>query len=131
MAKKVNRKKKKFPIFIGFVLETTYDDIPRPQSEQSYTNFLKSFSQRIYFSYRKQFEPFTISRNGDIITSDGGWGCMIRCAQMLLAQTLFTHMTNTLNSYYSNIQISDKCIIKIFFLFLLFLFIFKVQNEIL
>jgi len=92
---------------------------------------LKSFSQRIYFSYRKQFEPFTISRNGDIITSDGGWDCMIRCAQMLLAQTLLIHMTNTLNSYYSNIQISDKCIIKFFFFLLLFLFIFKVQNEIL
>jgi len=90
--------------------------MPRPPSEQSYANFLKTFSQRIYISYRKQFEPLTSSRNGDIITSDGGWGCMIRCAQMLLAQTLLTHMTNSFNSYYSNIQISDKCR-KMFFLF--------------
>ncbi|CAF0787181.1 unnamed protein product [Rotaria sordida] len=89
--------------------ETSYDDIPRPPSEQSYANFLKSFSQRIYFSYRKQFEPLMGSRNGDIITSDGGWGCMIRCAQMLLAQTFLIHMTNTINSHYSNIQVSDKC----------------------
>ncbi|CAF1551485.1 unnamed protein product [Rotaria magnacalcarata] len=89
--------------------ETTHDDIPRPQSEHSYTNFLKSFSQRIYFSYRKQFEPFAGSRNGDIITSDGGWGCMIRCAQMLLAQTLLMHITNTFHTHYTNIQISDKC----------------------
>ncbi|CAF1114630.1 unnamed protein product [Adineta steineri] len=89
--------------------ETTYDDIPRPHSDQSYTNFLKSFSQRIYFSYRKQFEPFIGSRNGDVITSDGGWGCMIRCAQMLLAQTLLIHLTSAFNSSYSNIQISDKC----------------------
>ncbi|CAF0977220.1 unnamed protein product [Rotaria sp. Silwood1] len=92
-----------------YLLETTYDDTPRPQSEQSSANFLKLFSQRIYFSYRKQFEPLAGSRNGDIITSDGGWGCMIRCAQMLLAQTFLIHMTNTINTHYSNIQVSDKC----------------------
>ncbi len=97
-----------FDVFF-LLLETTYDDTPRPQSEQSYANFLKTFSQRIYFSYRKQFEPLMSSRSGDIITSDGGWGCMIRCAQMLLAQTFLTHMTNAYNSYYSNIQISDRC----------------------
>ncbi|UJR21316.1 hypothetical protein I4U23_024407 [Adineta vaga] len=89
--------------------ETTHDDNLRPQSEHSYPNFLKAFSERIYFSYRKQFESLTSSRNGDVITSDGGWGCMIRCAQMLLAQTLLIHMTNTFNTSYSNIQISEKC----------------------
>lgn len=90
--------------------ETSYDDIPRPLTEQSYSNFLKAFSQRIYLSYRKQFEPFHISaRNGDSITSDCGWGCMIRCAQMLLAQTLLLHMTSTIHLPHSNIQISDKC----------------------
>ncbi len=91
-------------------LETTHDDIPCPPCEQSYANFLKSFSQRIYLSYRKQFEPLnSLTRSGDPITSDCGWGCMIRCAQMLLAQTLLIHMTSTINLPYSNIQISDKC----------------------
>ncbi|CAF4234005.1 unnamed protein product [Rotaria sp. Silwood2] len=90
--------------------ETTSDDIPRPYSEQSYSNFLKSFSERIYFSYRKQFEPLNgLRRNGDLITSDCGWGCMIRCAQMLLAQTLLNHMTNKITLPYSNIQMSEKC----------------------
>lgn len=89
--------------------ETTHDDIPRSHSEQSYTNFLKIFSQRIYFSYRKQFEPIAGSRSGDLLTTDGGWGCMVRCAQMLLAQTFLMHMMNTFNSHYSNIQISDRC----------------------
>ncbi len=96
-------------IFNASILESIYDDIPRSQSEQSYGNFLKTFSQRIYCSYRKQFEPLIGSRTGDIITSDGGWGCMIRCAQMLLAQTLLLHTTNTFNAHYSNIQISDRC----------------------
>jgi hypothetical protein len=91
-------------------VETTHDDIPCPPCEQSYANFLKSFSQRIYLSYRKQFEPLnSLTRSGDPITSDCGWGCMIRCAQMLLAQTLLIHMTSTINLPYSNIQMSDKC----------------------
>jgi cysteine protease ATG4 len=82
--------------------------MPRPHSDQSYGNFLKSFSQRIFLSYRKQFEPLnSLTRSGDPITSDCGWGCMIRCAQMLLAQTLLIHMMNTTHSI---IQISDKCI---------------------
>ncbi|CAF3366197.1 unnamed protein product [Rotaria sp. Silwood1] len=34
---------------------------------------------------------------------------MIRCAQMLLAQTLLNHMTNKINLPYSNIQMSEKC----------------------
>ena len=105
--------------------------MPRPHCEQSYTNFLKSFSQRIYLSYRKQFEPLNgLTRSGDSITSDCGWGCMIRCAQMLLAQTLLIHMTNPINLPHSNIQISDKCTCrkeeKKYFTF----FFFKVQNEI-
>ncbi|CAF0962779.1 unnamed protein product [Adineta ricciae] len=90
--------------------ETAYDDLPRPHSEHSYASFLKAFSQRIYLSYRKQFEPLNgLTRSGDPITSDCGWGCMIRCAQMLLAQTLLIHMTNTVNLPHSTIQIADKC----------------------
>jgi len=88
--------------------ETSFDDSPRSHSDQSYSHFLKSFAQRIYFSYRKPFDPIS-TRNGDYLTSDCGWGCMIRCAQMLLAQTLVLQMTNTLHSCFSNIQISDKC----------------------
>ena len=95
---------------IDCFLDTAYDDIPRPHCEQSYSNFLKSFSQRIYLSYRKQFEPLNgLTRSGDPITSDCGWGCMIRCAQMLLAQTLLIHLTNAITLPYSNIQMAEKC----------------------
>lgn len=109
MAKKVEGSLQIYSSAFARISETVFDDTPRPHSEQSYGSFLKTFSQRVYFSYRKQFEPFTASRTGDLLTSDGGWGCMIRCAQMLLAQTLLVHTTNTCNSYYSNIQISDRC----------------------
>jgi cysteine protease ATG4 len=40
-----------------------------------------------WFSYRKNFPP--MEPYG--LTSDSGWGCMLRCAQMLMAQALKVH----------------------------------------
>lgn len=39
---------------------------------------------RLWFSYRKGFVP--IGDSG--LTSDKGWGCMLRCGQMLIGQAL-------------------------------------------
>lgn len=41
----------------------------------------------IYFSYRSDFFP--IDYNGDVWTSDCGWGCMIRASQMMLSRAIF------------------------------------------
>ena len=45
-------------------------------------NFNDNYYKHIVFSYKKNFEKI----NGTNITSDKGWGCMIRCGQMILYQ---------------------------------------------
>eukprot|EP01102_Stenamoeba_stenopodia_P010203 TRINITY_DN3049_c0_g1_i2.p1 TRINITY_DN3049_c0_g1~~TRINITY_DN3049_c0_g1_i2.p1 ORF type:complete len:500 (-),score=77.23 TRINITY_DN3049_c0_g1_i2:99-1598(-) len=48
--------------------------------------FMEDFMSRIWFTYRSNFAPIEPST----ITTDMGWGCMLRTGQMLLAQALST-----------------------------------------
>lgn len=52
-----------------------------------YEKFKHDFFSRIWITYRKEF-PAILETN---ITSDTGWGCMIRSGQMILAQALLVH----------------------------------------
>lgn len=63
------------------------------KKEDSYQAFLQTFSSLLWFSYRRDFPPITPTT----YTSDMGWGCMLRCAQMMLANALSRHTLGTGN----------------------------------
>lgn len=49
--------------------------------------FEKDYHSKVWMSYRKDFEEIP----GTVMSSDCGWGCMLRSGQMLVAQALVLH----------------------------------------
>ncbi|KAH3757753.1 Cysteine protease ATG4D [Pelomyxa schiedti] len=54
-----------------------------------FNQFPRAVSRLLWFTYRCDFEPIAGPMH---LTSDAGWGCTLRSAQMLLAQCLTTHL---------------------------------------
>ena len=65
-------------------------NLPQEISNQTKTKLQSKLSKIIYFCYRKNFLPIYSNKSSKTTyTSDSGWGCMIRCSQMLVARALY------------------------------------------
>lgn len=91
---------------IGFDVDEEYRVIGHHHSVKT-KNKLKRLVVKIpWITYRKGFKPL------DEFRSDHGWGCMIRVAQMMLANTLIRH--NQYRLINLNIQEHMKTILPLF-----------------
>jgi hypothetical protein len=58
--------------------------------------FLEDFANIVWFTYRKDFPH--VQHGGYCVTSDFGWGCMLRTGQMILAECLMVLHFGRVNS---------------------------------
>jgi len=59
-------------------------------TDDATSRFLDDFQSRVFLPYRRDFQPIVVPGVYDSasLTTDNGWGCAIRSAQMLVAQSI-------------------------------------------
>jgi hypothetical protein len=90
--------------------KTTLDYYLQPQNDSELkTHLEKELHSRLWFTYRKDFQPL----NGNLkYTSDCGWGCMLRSAQMLIAQAFLLHYFGKDWSLYKKFKVNEYNLYK-------------------
>ncbi|EAS02268.1 peptidase family C54 protein (macronuclear) [Tetrahymena thermophila SB210] len=96
----------KHPYARLFEKDFYYDD---RNPEQENNNFLKYHERVIWFSYRNNFPLIRdVADDNQSVSNDYGWGCMIRCSQMLLAEALKRHYLNDQNIQIEQLSQDDE-----------------------
>lgn len=72
--------------------------------------FESHFSSIFWITYRSEFEPLLK------MTSDVGWGCMLRCGQMMVAECLQRHRCTLSQLIINFSETSSRYVIDIYFL---------------
>ena len=86
----IKKYEKKFNCFKNKNSIQIYSKIFKKETENEKEKLLKNLGKIIFFSYRKNLPLFMNSHNKKY-TSDSGWGCMIRCGQMIMAKALYKY----------------------------------------
>ena len=60
-------------------------------TSDSFFKFLYKFNKLIYFCYRKNIYPMN-TRLKITLQRDSGWGCMIRCGQMIMSRAIYKYL---------------------------------------
>ena len=53
--------------------------------------FVGAFKRIVWSTYRRDMPPI-LATGGSVLTSDAGWGCMVRSGQMMVAEALVRHL---------------------------------------
>lgn len=70
-----------------YLLGETYRGTGEEPDAEALAQLICDLRSRIWLTYRQGFAPI----EGSSLTSDAGWGCMLRTGQMMLAQVRHEH----------------------------------------